>query len=168
MNVYECNCKNIFMRWKMECSIKRGDSRVIAIILASVARVIIRHLVIRHCFQKCFQHISTTLIAFKNFKHSTNDALDCLIHKFRSKKSAIKCKSSCFSRCHFASKCHGVSMTCTYREIWGHEIRLSYTFGIYFICDIISTDEDLGLRIEFIESFAVINLRGVSTNKSII
>jgi hypothetical protein len=30
---------------------------------------------------------------------------------------------------------------------------------------IISTDEDLGLRIE---SFAVINLRGVSTNKTII
>ena len=31
--------------------------------------------------------------------------------------------------------------------------------------DIISTDEDPGLRIE---SFAVINLRGVSTNKTII
>jgi hypothetical protein len=28
MNVYECNGKNIFMRWKMECSIQRGDSRV--------------------------------------------------------------------------------------------------------------------------------------------
>jgi hypothetical protein len=34
----------------------------------------------------------------------------------------------------------------------------------YFI-NIISTDEDPGLRIE---SFAVINLRGVSTNKTII
>jgi hypothetical protein len=33
------------------------------------------------------------------------------------------------------------------------------------ICNIISTDEDPGLRIE---SFAVINLRGVSTNKTII
>jgi hypothetical protein len=29
MNVYSCNGKkNIFMRWKMECSIQRGDSRV--------------------------------------------------------------------------------------------------------------------------------------------
>jgi hypothetical protein len=27
-----------------------------------------------------------------------------------------------------------VSMTCTYREIWGHEVLLSYTSGIYFIC----------------------------------
>jgi hypothetical protein len=37
---------------------------------------------------------------------------------------------------------------------------------VYFLfCDIISTDEDPGLRIE---SFAVINLRGVSTNKTII
>jgi hypothetical protein len=35
----------------------------------------------------------------------------------------------------------------------------------YLFCDIISTDEDPGLRIE---SFAVINLRGVSTNKTII
>jgi hypothetical protein len=37
-----------------------------------------------------------------------------------------------------------------------------------FVCgntNIISTDEDPGLRIE---SFAVINLRGVSTNKTII
>jgi hypothetical protein len=33
---------------------------------------------------------------------------------------------------------------------------------------IISTDEDPGLRIERIESSAVINLRGVSTNKTII
>jgi hypothetical protein len=33
------------------------------------------------------------------------------------------------------------------------------------IISIISTDEDPGLRIE---SFAVINLRGVSTNKTII
>jgi hypothetical protein len=33
------------------------------------------------------------------------------------------------------------------------------------ICHIISTDDDPGLRIE---SFAVINLRGVSTNKTII
>jgi hypothetical protein len=36
---------------------------------------------------------------------------------------------------------------------------------IYIIIHIISTDEDPGLRIE---SFAVINLRGVSTNKTII
>jgi hypothetical protein len=35
---------------------------------------------------------------------------------------------------------------------------------VLIICDIISTDEDPGLRIE---SFAVINLRGVSTNKTI-
>ena len=28
MNVYSCNGKNIFVRWKMECSIQRGDSRV--------------------------------------------------------------------------------------------------------------------------------------------
>ena len=34
-----------------------------------------------------------------------------------------------------------------------------------YIAHIISTDEDPGLRIE---SFAVINLRGVSTNKTII
>jgi hypothetical protein len=33
------------------------------------------------------------------------------------------------------------------------------------LCSFISTDEDPGLRIE---SFAVINLRGVSTNKTII
>jgi hypothetical protein len=37
------------------------------------------------------------------------------------------------------------------------------TFNFYGEC--ISTDEDPGLRIE---SFAVINLRGVSTNKTII
>ena len=36
---------------------------------------------------------------------------------------------------------------------------------IYTYLHIISTDEDPGLRIE---SFAVINLRGVSTNKTII
>jgi hypothetical protein len=36
---------------------------------------------------------------------------------------------------------------------------------VLIICHIISTDEDPGLRIE---SFAVINLRGVSTNKTII
>ena len=36
---------------------------------------------------------------------------------------------------------------------------------ILIIKHIISTDEDPGLRIE---SFAVINLRGVSTNKTII
>jgi hypothetical protein len=35
----------------------------------------------------------------------------------------------------------------------------------YILIHIISTDEDPGLRIE---SFAVINLRGVSTNKTII
>jgi hypothetical protein len=28
MNVPSCNGKNIFIRWKMECSIQRGDSRV--------------------------------------------------------------------------------------------------------------------------------------------
>ena len=37
--------------------------------------------------------------------------------------------------------------------------------SVLIICHIISTDEDPGLRIE---SFAVINLRGVSTNKTII
>ena len=36
---------------------------------------------------------------------------------------------------------------------------------IICLCHIISTDEDPGLRIE---SFAVIHLRGVSTNKTII
>jgi hypothetical protein len=36
---------------------------------------------------------------------------------------------------------------------------------IICLCHLISTDEDPGLRIE---SFAVINLRGVSTNKAII
>ena len=36
---------------------------------------------------------------------------------------------------------------------------------LYIIIHIISTDEDSGLRIE---SFAVINLLGVSTNKTII
>ena len=41
------------------------------------------------------------------------------------------------------------------------------TFSIQIVHDghIFSTDEDPGLRIE---SFAVINLRGVSTNKTII
>jgi hypothetical protein len=63
---------------------------------------------------------STTLIAFNNFKHSPNNALDCLIYKFRSKKAAIKYKSSCLPGRHLPSKCHGVSMTCTSREIWGH------------------------------------------------
>ena len=68
----------------------------------SVARAIFRHLVIRHCFQNAFNTFPTTLIAFDNFKfkHSTNDALDCLIHKFRSEKAAIKCKSSCFLKLH--------------------------------------------------------------------
>ena len=28
MNVYKCNDKSILMKWKMECSIQRGDSRV--------------------------------------------------------------------------------------------------------------------------------------------
>jgi hypothetical protein len=42
---------------------------------------------------------------------------------------------------------------------------LSKSKDIYFLCDIISTNEDPGLRIE---SFAVINSRGVSTNKTII
>ena len=37
--------------------------------------------------------------------------------------------------------------------------------SVLIICHIISTDEDPGLRIE---RFAVINLRGVSTNKNII
>ena len=87
---------------------------MVAIFLASVAFMIIHHLVIRHCFQKCFQHFFYNF-NFNNFKHSTNDALDCLIHKFQ--KAAIKCKSLCFSGHHFASKCHGVSMMCTSREI---------------------------------------------------
>ncbi len=26
MNVYECNGKNIFMSWNMECSIQRGEA----------------------------------------------------------------------------------------------------------------------------------------------
>jgi hypothetical protein len=30
---------------------------MVAIFLESVARAIIRHLLIRHCFQKCFQHL---------------------------------------------------------------------------------------------------------------
>ena len=45
---------------------------------------------------------------------------------------------------------------------------MSITIPTMYICNyihIISTDEDPGLRIE---SFAVINLRGVSTNKTII
>jgi hypothetical protein len=33
----------------------------------------------------------------------------------------------CFPGRHLPSKCHG-------REIWGHEVLLSYTSGIYFIC----------------------------------
>ena len=92
-------------------------SGMVAIFLASVARVIIRHLVVRLAFKNVLNTFSTTSIAFNNFKHSTNDALDCLIHKFRSKKAAIKCKSSCFPGRYLPSKCHGVSMTCTSREI---------------------------------------------------
>jgi transcriptional accessory protein Tex/SPT6 len=42
--------------------------------------------------------------------------------------------------------------------------KLTYKCNI--VIDIISTDEDPGLRIE--SSVAVINLRGVSTNKTII
>jgi hypothetical protein len=42
--------------------------------------------------------------------------------------------------------------------------QFSRKYEKYLICHIISTDEDLGLRIE---SFAVINLHGVSTNKTI-
>jgi hypothetical protein len=50
--------------------------------------VIIRHLVIRPItFKNAFNTFSATLIAFNNFQHSTNDALDCLIHKFGSKKA---------------------------------------------------------------------------------
>jgi hypothetical protein len=78
---------------------------MVAIFLASVARMII-------CFKTVFNTFSTTLLAFNNFTHSTNDALDCLIHKFQSKKAAIKCKSLCFPGRHLPSKCHG-------REIWG-------------------------------------------------
>jgi hypothetical protein len=45
-------------------------------------------------------------------------------------------------------------------------IRKHGTSSVLILCGhIISTDEDPGLRIE---SFAVINLRGVSTNNSII
>jgi hypothetical protein len=44
-------------------------------------------------------------------------------------------------------------------------IRKPGSSSVLKICHIISTDEDPGLRIE---SFAVINLRGVSTNKTII
>ena len=44
-------------------------------------------------------------------------------------------------------------------------IRKPGSSSVLIICHIISTDEDPGLRIE---SFAVINLRGVSTNKTII
>ena len=28
MNVYECNGTNIFMRWKMKCSIQRGEAEL--------------------------------------------------------------------------------------------------------------------------------------------
>ena len=28
MNVYECNGTNIFMRWKMKCSIQRGEAKL--------------------------------------------------------------------------------------------------------------------------------------------
>jgi hypothetical protein len=85
-----------------------------------------------YSFQKCFQHL---FYNFNCFKHSTNDALDCLIHKFQSKKAAIKCKSSCFPGRHLPSKCHG-------REIWGHKVLLSYTSGIYFICDLDADTQD--------------------------
>ena len=44
-------------------------------------------------------------------------------------------------------------------------IRKPGSSSVLIICHIISTDDDPGLRIE---SFAVINLRGVSTNKTII
>ena len=43
-------------------------------------------------------------------------------------------------------------------------IRKPGSSSVLIICHIISTDEDPGLRIE---SFAAINLRGVSTNKTI-
>jgi hypothetical protein len=43
--------------------------------------------------------------------------------------------------------------------LWKHHVNL-----LLHLLYIISTDEDPGLRIE---SFAVINLRGVSTNKTI-
>jgi deoxyribodipyrimidine photolyase-like uncharacterized protein len=43
--------------------------------------------------------------------------------------------------------------------------KQTFNFQTFFNFHIISTDEDPGLRIE---SFAVINLRGVSTNKTII
>ena len=69
------------------------------------------------CFQKCFQHLFNNFNCFQQLRTFNNDALDCLIHKFRSKKAAIKCKSSCLSGRHFSSKCHGVSMTCTSMEI---------------------------------------------------
>jgi hypothetical protein len=60
--------------------------------------------------------------------------------------------------------------------LWKHRVNLllqsfrSVSPSVLIICStelyyIISTDEDPGLRIE---SFAVINLRGVSTNKTII
>jgi hypothetical protein len=44
---------------------------MVAIFLESVARVITRHLVTRLAFKNTFNTFSTTLIAFKNFKHST-------------------------------------------------------------------------------------------------
>jgi hypothetical protein len=43
----------------------------VAIFLASVVRVVIRHLVIRLAFKNAFNTFSATLIAFNNFKHST-------------------------------------------------------------------------------------------------
>ena len=48
-----------------------------------------------------------------------------------------------------------------FQKVWS---RLRHFLNFLKSC-IISTDEDPGLRIE---SFAVINLRGVSTNKTII
>jgi hypothetical protein len=154
-----------------------------------------RHRLSRHSRHRLSKNtFSRTLFAFNNFKHSTNYALDRLIHKFQSKKAAIKCKSSCFPGRHLPGtefyeywrentpsydailectrkffrykvpcalqdgviahkkisdvflqpkhigvsllvwyvfcvpgKCHGVSMTCTSREIWGHVV-LSWSY----------------------------------------
>jgi hypothetical protein len=50
--------------------------------------------------------------------------------------------------------------------LWKHHVNLLLqSFHIISADIFISTDEDPGLRIE---SFVVINLRGVSTNKTII
>jgi hypothetical protein len=55
--------------------------------IASVARVIIRQMVIRLAFRNAFNTFSTTLIAFSNFKHSANDAqrLQMMLQKVRNK-----------------------------------------------------------------------------------